>query len=127
MSGSKLTVTGLSTNPPPNFESAVSLNNAGTVLAVGAPFDGTTDGSTIYRNGQVVIFRLSGNIWTEDAIFQGSPLVPSFEQGLGNFSGFGYVVALNAAGDLAVVSAPGEWKNISVNYRDIFMYTDACI
>jgi hypothetical protein len=57
--GSALTATGLRMIPEPKFGTAVSLNNAGTVLAVGAPNDGGTDGTSTYFNGRVLIFRLN--------------------------------------------------------------------
>ena len=107
MGGSKLTATDLSTDPAPWFGYAISMNNAGTVLAVGAPFDGTIVGTDSYANGKVVIFRLSGSTWTQDAIFQGSPLAPSTLSDLAGFSSlFGFAISLNGAGDLAVVGAP---------------------
>jgi hypothetical protein len=113
MSGSKLTVTGLSTNPPPNFESAVSLNNAGTVLAVGAPSDRTIVDADTFYNGKLVIFRLNGSTWTEEADFQAGVLAPvDFGSELSSLSFF--AVSLNAEGDLAIVGASCKWKKRSV-------------
>lgn len=81
MGNSVLRATGTS-QIPERFGTAVSLNNAGTVLAVGAPQDGVVEEADpgayeIYQNGKVVIFRLQSiDTWSQNATFQGSPLTP---------------------------------------------------
>ena len=69
------------------FGTSVSLSNDGTVLAVGAPYNGSNDDS----NGQVRVFQFVNNDWRPI----GNPI-----NGRGVGDEFGISVALSADGTI---------------------------
>ena len=91
-----------------NFGTALTLNSAGTVLAVGAPYEASAatgiNGSQISNAstdaGAVYVFTGSGSSWTQAAYVKAS------NTGAGD--NFGASVALNGAGTLLAVGAPYE-------------------
>jgi subtilisin family serine protease len=79
-----------------NFGWSVSLNAAGNVALVGAPYD---DANSLTNSGAAYVFTYSvvDVSWT-----QTTKLVPSDSEAEAYF---GYSVSLNAAGDVALVGA----------------------
>ena len=73
---------------------SVALNDAGTILAAGAP-DGSTDNDTNNR-GLVRVYRYIGSDWTRIAYS---------EVGEANSDYFGWSVALNSSGSILAVGA----------------------
>jgi hypothetical protein len=80
--------------PGEHFGSALSLDAAGTRLAIGAR---GFDGPTLSDVGTAVVFVRSGSTWTLEARFTGSALR----------SELGSAVALSDSGQRLIVGAPG--------------------
>lgn len=93
-----------------NFGAAVRLNAAGTVLAVGAPFEAssanTVNGSQTNNSaanfGAVYVFARNASTWSQQAYIKSS--------NGGSEDNFGNALALDAAGTTLAVGAPYEWS-----------------
>jgi len=91
-----------------SFGIGVALNNAGTVLAVGAPFEassatginGNQGSNATVDAGAVYVFTGSGSSWSQSAYLKAS--------NTGSGDNFGAVVALDSAGTTLAVGAPYE-------------------
>lgn len=91
-----------------NFGIALALNGAGTVLAVGAPFEaspatginGSQSSDASLDAGAVYVFAGSGSTWTQQAYLKAS--------NTGSGDGFGSALSLSSAGDVLAVGAPYE-------------------
>lgn len=91
-----------------SFGTSLALNGAGTVLAVGAPYEasaatGVNGGQSSNAStdaGAVYIFSASGATWTQAAYIKAS--------NTGSGDNFGTAVALNGAGTTLAVGAPYE-------------------
>jgi len=91
-----------------NFGASVSLNGAGTLLAVGAPYEsssatgvnGSQSSNSTALSGAVYLFSPSGNVWSQSTYLKSS--------NTGTNDNFGMAVALGSAGDTLVVGAIGE-------------------
>lgn len=77
---------------------SVSLNDDGTILAIGAPFNDIFAGSL----GQVRIFKFEISAWTQ---------IGQAIQGQGNGDTFGWSVSLNSDGTRVAVGAPANDTN----------------
>ncbi len=87
----------------------VALSEDGATLAVGAPEDPLPGDQC--DAGSVYVFQFDGADWTEQAYLRGSNTEgvwcePSYKRPTGDL--FGQTLALNAAGDVLIVAAPGE-------------------
>lgn len=93
-----------------NFGAAVRLNAAGTVLAIGAPFEdsdattvnGSQTSNSAVRFGAVYVFARSSSTWTQQAYLKSS--------NGGAEDNFGNTLALDGAGTTLAVGAPYEWS-----------------
>lgn len=91
-----------------NFGTALALNGAGTVLAVGAPYEasaatgvnGSQSSNASTDAGAVYMFSASGTTWAQTAYLKAS----NTDSG----DNFGAAVALNGAGTALAVGAPYE-------------------
>lgn len=92
LSGSLATVNG------DNFGRSCALNSSGNLALVGATGD---EPSGTIGNGLVYIFNSSSNGWSQQAILSGSLAVDSADN-------FGYSVAINSSGNVALIGAYGD-------------------
>lgn len=91
-----------------NFGTSLALNGAGTVLAVGAPFEasaatgvnGNQSSDTSTDAGAVYVFSGSGSNWTQQAYLKAS--------NTGSGDSFGSSLSISRAGDMLAVGAPYE-------------------
>jgi hypothetical protein len=82
------------------FGYAVAFNSTGTVAIIGEP-DDSSQGAYDGEAGFAHLYTRSGSSWTLSAILKGS----------GDSDTFGYAVALNDAGTVALVGAPQDKKD----------------
>ncbi len=92
LSGSLATVTN------DYFGNYVSLNSVGDIALIGAKSD---EPSGTVGNGLAYVFKSSSNGWSQQTILSGTLAVSAGDN-------FGYSVALNSAGDMALVGATGD-------------------
>lgn len=93
-----------------NFGAAVRLNAAGTILAVGAPFEasaattvnGSQNSNAATNAGAVYVFSRGSSSWSQQAYLKSS--------NGGAEDNFGNALALDAAGTTLAVGAPYEWS-----------------
>jgi Domain of unknown function DUF11/Fibronectin type III domain len=78
------------------FGGSVALSADGDTALIGGPSDGSAD------QGAAWVFTHSGGVWTQ----QGSKVTPSGEDNSSGGGEFGFSVALDAAGDSALIGAP---------------------
>jgi hypothetical protein len=87
-----------------NFGSALALNGAGTVLAVGAPYEAsantTQSNNSAASAGAVYTFAGSGASWSQTGYLKAS--------NVGAGDNFGASVSLSSTGDVLAVGAPYE-------------------
>ena len=94
----------LTGNPGDNSGYAVALNDAGTVMAVGAPYEDTT----FDQAGKVQVYELINGNWQN----LGNPI---YGESLG--AALGSSVALNAQGNLLVVGSPNYYGSNGLTGR----------
>lgn len=92
LSGSLATVTN------DYFGNYVSLNSAGDTALIGAKAD---EPSGTVNNGLAYVFKSGSNGWSQQTILSGTLAVATGDN-------FGYSVALNSTGDMALVGATGD-------------------
>lgn len=94
-----------------SFGAALAINDIGDVVAVGAPaeasdatgVDGVETNHTTTRAGAVFLFERTGAAWSQAAYIKAT--------NTGTLDEFGTAVALNEAGTVLAVGAPGEASN----------------
>jgi hypothetical protein len=86
--------------PSQSFAAALALSGDGSVALVGAPYTGLSAGF----EGTAYVFERDGDEWRQTASLVAEDRV-QFEQ-------FGFSVALSAAGDVALIGAPGHEGNV---------------
>jgi hypothetical protein len=83
------------------FGAAVAISGDGNHIVVGATDEDSTTG-TVLANGAAYAYTYSGGTW-----IQVSKLRPFASYSDDNFDRFGYAIALNYNGTVAVIGAPG--------------------
>ena len=97
--------------PDDNFGFSLKLNETGTVLIVGSP---NNDASGINNAGAAYIFKQTSGTWS-----QVSKLIAS---DLASASYFGTAVAINAAGTVVFIGAPGNNSNGQVGSGTVYVF-----
>lgn len=86
--------------PSARWGAALSLNEEGTLLAVGAPGSESSQLPADLVPGEVSLFRREGGVWKREASLQVDPPRGGDE--------FGSSVAFDASGERLFIGAPGE-------------------
>ena len=95
-----------------NFGHSTSLNSAGNVALIGAPFEYPNG---VNSAGSAYIFTGSGNSWVQTAKITGN------DAGADDI--FGYSVSLNSAGNVALIGASQADPNGASNAGSAYIFT----
>jgi len=96
-----------------SFGNSVSLNDAGNVAIIGAPLD---EGTGVLYSGAAYIFSNSGGSWS-----QVTKLLPSDPE---NSAQFGIELSINAAGNVAIISAKGYDGTVPSDSGAVYIFSN---